>query len=197
MKHSRTTVLTLPLLILATTLSGCAKESNPTIGINFGTYTAQNRFMQMLIPSAQAAMTSGKLCFKRLRFKKDGESTSTNVTTDSSNIDFSPGEVSISTTGTNLGEISIPAGTYRRVEFDFEKNCVGSTSGNSISFTNSYGTFSSNQTITVRFEGNFEASKSGQVLSLNAQAIVAAMNTVMSLSDVKTNLEAASVKGSF
>lgn len=185
------------LVITANLVTGCAKEANPTVGLNFSTYTAQNWFWKAVLPSAHAAMSNGKLCFKRLRFKKSGETTSATVAQDSSNIDFTPGEVSITTTGTSLGQVSIPAGTYTRIEFDLEKNCPGSASGNSVSFTNNNGNFFSDQTITIRFEGSFEANKSGQMVNLNAQAIVSAMNTVMSISDVKTNLEAVSVKGSF
>jgi hypothetical protein len=179
-------------------LSGCGKaEPNPTITLAFGSFTAKNSLMEFLIPSAYAALSNGKLCFKRLRFKTEGESTSSDPTSDSDNIDFSPGEVSISTTGTTIGEVTVPAGTYKRVEFDLEKDCPGSTSGYSVQLTNSNGTFNSEDRVTVKFEGTFEAAESGQRLELGAQAIIDALNAVTTIAEVKSRLEAAGVKGTF
>ncbi len=182
--------------IAAVLFSGCGKaEATPKITLALGGYTAKNSFLEFLIPSAYAALSNGKLCFKRLRFKTEGETTSSNPATDSDNIDFSPGEVSITATGTTLGEVTIPAGTYKRIEFDLEKDCPGSTSGNAVSLTNSNGSFSSQDGVTIKFEGTFEAAESGQKLTLGVQAIIDALNAVTTVAEVKSRLEAASVKG--
>lgn len=176
-------------------LSGCGKESNPRIAIAMSNTTAQNRFINFLLPSAYATVTDTTMCFKRLRFKLDSNSTEENG--GSHNIDFTPGEVSLASSWIYLGEVTVPAGNYRRVEFDIEKNCGSSSSGKSISFTNNYGQFWSDQTVNIIFEGDFEASRSGQQLNLNTLTIINALDNVMSLSDVKPTLLDARVKGSF
>ena len=48
-------------VITASLLTGCAKETNPKVGLNFSTYTAQNWFWKAVLPSAHAAMSNGKL----------------------------------------------------------------------------------------------------------------------------------------
>jgi hypothetical protein len=176
-------------------LSGCAKENNPRIAVVMSNTTAQNRLFNLFLPSAHATVTDTKLCFKRLRFKLADDSTVENG--GSHNIDFTPGEVSLASSWLFLGEVTVPAGNYRRIEFDIEKNCGSSSSGKSISFTNNYGQFWSDQTANIIFEGKFEASRSGQQISLNTLAIINALNNVMSLSDVKPTLLDARVKGSF
>lgn len=199
---SKPSILLSGVLVLlgATLFWGCGKEgssANPKISVQFGTYTASNRWLRFFIPEAHAALSNGKFCFKRLRFKTDGEQTSADPTQDSDNVDFAPGEVTILTTGNSLGDVVIPAGTYKRVEFDLEKDGPGCTSNKSVQLTNSSGSFSSQDRITIKFEGTFVASESGQVLSLAVQNITNALNQVTSDNDIKTKLEDASVKGSF
>jgi hypothetical protein len=192
----------LVLMAVAAVATGCGKkEANPTISLALGNYTAQNsinRLMDWLMPSAYAVRGDGKLCFKRLRFKKDGETTAADPTQDPGNLDFSPGEVVIgSGVSADLGKVAVPAGTYKRVEFDFEKDCVAGSSGNSVSYDAGSGLIVTQQNVTVKFEGSFEASESGQKLTLGMAGIIAALNAITSPADIKVNLEAASVKGNF
>ncbi len=177
-------------------LFGCGtQEASPQVSLVFANYTARNMLMELLIPSAYAAVSSGKMCFKRVRFKTAGEATGADPSVDEDNIDFSPGEVSIATTSTELGDVTVPAGTYERIEFDLEKDCPGGVSGKSISFTNASGSFSSQDRISIKFEGTFEAALSGQQVTLGIQAIVDALNSVTADAQIKSALESASVKG--
>ena len=86
---------------------------------------------------------------------------------------------------------AVPAGTYSRVEFDLDPHCA---SGKSIQVTNTTGTFTNAQTITIRFDGNLILTAS-QNLDLNIQAIISALNNTTSDADVKVKAE--SVGGSF
>lgn len=188
-------------------MSGCAKEANPRIAITMSNTTPQARLMDLFLPSSYATVSDVKMCFKRLRFKMvdSSEAGSAQSSSDSGpddkeishNIDFHPGEVSLSSSWIYLGEVTVPAGTYRRIEFDIEKDCGENSSGNSISFTNNHGQFWSDQTVNIRFEGEFEASHSGQQINLYTADILDALDDVVSLSDVKDTLLDARVKGSF
>jgi hypothetical protein len=136
-----------------------------------------------------------RLCFKRLRFKT-AENMSSNSTDAEDNIDIALGEVEI-VPGAELGEVTIPAGEYRRVEFDLESTCAG---GKSASYQLGGVTYASTATITVKFEGRFDASQSGQKLELGFGAIINALDSLPSnpsSNQIRDALEDASVKGSF
>src|SRR3712207_6373455 len=98
--------------VAASLLTACGRrEANPTITLAISNNVAQNRLLELLIPSAHAAVTSGKLCIRRLRFKRvtpvpsptpspsathsadDSDSDSWDDEGHDVNVDFSPGEV--------------------------------------------------------------------------------------------------------
>lgn len=118
------------------------------------------------------------------------------------NVDFQPGEITLTSTGevVGLGEIELPAGNYRRLEFDLHQDGKGCTGGNAVSVKNAQTTgtpFTAHESITIRFDGNFTAEKSGQVLTLHVQDIVNALKEVTGDDDIKDRLRDTSVKGSF
>jgi len=121
---------------------------------------------------------------------------SSNSTDAEDNLDIALGEVEI-VPGAELGEVSIPAGEYRRVEFDLDSTCA---SGRSASYQLGGVTHASTATITVKFEGRFDASQSGQKLELGFGAIINALDSLPSnpsSNQIRDALEDASVKGSF
>ena len=189
----------LPILILITQMGCGTSTGNPTIAMQFGTFTAiRPSILDWLIPSAFAAISNTKFCFKRLRFKR--ETTDTN--SQSSNFDFQPGEIQLNSSSvTSLGSIQVSPGLYRRVEFDLANNGSGCTSGNSVTMTNANGSYTTTDTITIKFEGQFVAVYDGQVLNLGLQGIIDAMNTISGASGtnptIKTTLENTSIKGNF
>lgn len=153
-------------------MSGCSKAEESTVNIQFGTYTASNSFLpDFLVPSAHAALSNAKFCFKRLRFKK------ADVAEESAedNVDFTPGQVTLTSTGTTIGEIKLPTATYVRVEFDLEANCVAGAS-NAVEGTNSNGTFSSTSNTKIVFRGRFDASEAQETLTLGVTSIISALN---------------------
>ncbi len=165
----------------ALTLLGCGSDGNVTIKL--GTYNGSR------------ALSATTLCFKRLRFKMSSEATDSDVTKDSDNVDFTPGEITLSDSGTNIGATTIPEGTYQRLEFDLERDGTGCTSGKSVQLTNSSGTFSTTDRVTIKFEGTFTATGSNKVLELGVQNIVDALNAITNSNNIKDDLEAAGVKG--
>lgn len=124
--------------------------------------TASCNPLDMIIPSSYAAMSSLKFCFKRIRFK----------TSDSdlgNDIELDLGEVLIKEEGTYLGQVQLASGTYKRIEFDLEKDCDGTTKP-SISLINDNGSFSSDDRVTIKFEGNFNPSE--QDLNMFIQSFI-------------------------
>ncbi|WII73726.1 hypothetical protein QJS83_07535 [Bdellovibrio sp. 22V] len=166
-------------VLIGLSLSACAPDSSQsplTIQLQFGSYsTAQNSkplWRLLGIKEANAAVTSLKMCFKRLRFKLADENT-TSPETNEDNVDFAIGEVTISSSGASLGTVSVPPGTYKRIEFDLDSDCA---SGKSIQLTNGNGSFSTNQTITIKFSGTFTADTDG-ALTLGVQNILDQLNS--------------------
>lgn len=165
-------------------LQGCANSNgtstgNPLVAVQFKSFSA---FSAQNADSTVSPMTVSdlKMCFKRLRFKP----TSGVV----ENIDLQLDEVAIVSIGQLVTTASVPAGTYSRVEFDLDPHCL---SAKSVQVTNSTnGTFSSNESITIRFDGNLVLTAS-QNLDLNIQAIISALNTVTSNADIKIKAETA------
>lgn len=180
--------LFLPVVML---FSGCGtREGNGSATLEFRAYSGTSFFT--LIRTAHAAVSSVSFCFKRLRFKTEGQQTAPDPEQDSDNIDFNIGEVTLSASGTRLGSVSVPAATYKRIEFDLEDKC---TSGKSIRLTNTNGSFSTNQRIKIRFDGTFTMSEADTTLSISVQAILNALDTVSDNSQIRSQAE--SVGGDF
>ena len=181
---------------------GCGKADYSLVQIQVGTYTAFQSLLDMIESPTYATLNNAKLCFKRLRFKaedSDNSQSSNSQSSDTSlNIDFQPGEVALNSSSvTSLGTVVVPAGNYRRIEFDLQKDGTNCVSGNSVVISNSNGNYNTQDTITIKFAGNFSASSASERVSLGFQAIIDALNIVSSGSQIKTNLENASVKGTF
>ena len=180
-------------LVLASNFMGCAKSSSDgtlTVGLQMGSYTTSklNPLWKLLgVQEANAAVTSLKMCFKRLRFKAADVDT-TSPSTDAGNMDFAVGEVNISNSGALLGSIKLSPGNYRRIEFDLDSSCA---SGKSVQLVNAQGSFSTNQSMTIKFSGNFTASADG-VLTLGVQNILTALNSFNAPSDLKVTAEGVS-----
>lgn len=152
---------------------------------------ALESLLQMWIPRAEAAVTSATLCFKRLRFKFN-ETDDGDDDDDSENFDVNLGEVSLSPSGTKLIDVSVPTGVYRRIEFDLKDECG---SDRSVLIVNSSGTFSTDEDVKIKFFGTFNALGAGQRVSMSTQAIINAMNSITSGSQIETQLE--SISGTF
>lgn len=169
------------IVILATFIFifvGCAKEEESNlssgagrpVSMSMSSYTtARFNPFDLIINSAHAAVSDLKFCFKRLRFKK----LVADPTGD--NVDLELGEMSISATGTVLGVINVPEGTYNRVEFDLEPGC-DDVAVNSVALTNGNGTFVSGSTIKIKFDGTFIVDGS-ESLELGIQNILTAANS--------------------
>lgn len=170
------------LLIAGCSSSQGTSTGNPVVAVQFKSYAAMN--VQSSDPLVEPlAVSNLKMCFKRLRFKP--------VAGLVENIDLILDEMNIVTSGTLVATASVPPGTYSRVEFDLDPHCV---SGKSVQVTNSAGSFTTNQTITIRFDGTLVLSAS-QNLNLDIQSIITALNTATSDADIK--IKAESVGGAF
>ncbi len=180
------------LLLLIMTFNSCGGAGGGTttgnpiqINMQFASYnnTLAKTLFKALIPSAHADLSNLKMCFKRMRFKVADTSFGNDV-------ELQLGELSINQEGTDLGMVEIYEGTYKRIEFDLEKDCDG-TSKPSVTISTQYGTFYTYDSITIRFDGSFSAS-SGD-LTLFVQTIVDQIkNYQASDGQIKTLLEGVS-----
>lgn len=186
--------LTLSLILLVSLYSCNSKDSSLTtsgakypVNVSLGSYTTAG-FSQFIIPSAHAAVSDLRFCFKRLRFKKDVSDIDNPLIDE--NIDLTLGEVNISSTGTTLALVNIPADTYYRVEFDLEPNC----GGKSLYLSNDFGVYSSTDSIKIRFDGVFVVDGS-ETLQLGVQDILNAANSYNGTIAIRDHME--SVSGNF
>lgn len=182
------------VLLASVLLWSCqSSDNNPITGgsqpvsVSMGSYTT-TKLTDYFIPSAYAAVSDLRLCFKRLRFKKN--ITDIDDPLIDENVDLNLGEIAISSAGTNLSVVNIPADTYYRVEFDLEPSCAGK----SLTLSNDFGTFSSAENIKIKFDGVFIVDGS-ETLVLGVQDILNAANAYNGVGSVKTAFE--SVTGSF
>ena len=162
--------------------SNGTSTGNPLVAVQFKSFSAFNA-QSSNGEVTPLTVSNLKMCFKRLRFKP--------VSGIVDNIDLILDEVAIATTGQLITTASVPPGTYSRVEFDLDTHCA---SAKSVQVVNSAGSFTSNETMTIRFDGNLVLTGS-QNLDLNIQAIISALNTVTSNADIKVKAE--SVGGNF
>lgn len=163
-----------------------ASEAQP-VSVSMGSYTTAG-LTDFFIPKAYAAVTDLKLCFKRLRFKRSITDIDDPLVDE--NVDLQLGEVTISSTGTTLSVVNVPADTYYRIEFDLEPSCAGK----SLTMSNDFGVYSSAENIKIKFEGVFVVDGS-ESLVLGVQDILNAANAYNGLGSVKDAFE--SVTGNF
>jgi hypothetical protein len=119
------------------------------------------------------------MCFKRLRFKPFNGS--------DENIDIELGETTVSTSGSFLVATPVRPGVYSRVELDLNDHCA---SGKSLQLTNGSTHYSTNETMTIRFDGALKV-VAAQTVDLNIQAIISSLSTVNADNEIKTKAEAA------
>ena len=114
------------------------------------------------------------LCFDDIRFESI-------VNSEDNDIEYDVGELTIPQSGADMSRAVPPAGIYQEIEFDLDASC---DSGNSIAVSNSNGTFSTSQAITLRFTGIFYVGDSRDFLNLQIQALATALETVNSNSSI-------------
>ena len=179
------------ILLVSVALYGClpAKDESPVsssqshpVSLQLGSYTTAG-ISRFLIPEAHAAVSDLRFCFKRLRFKKDTTDT-LDPALDDDNVDLMLGEVAIDSAGSNLATVSVPEGTYYRVEFDLEPECAA----NSVNLTNDFGVFTSGDRITIKFDGVFVVN-GAESLVLGTQNILNAANAYNGVGSLRDALE--------
>lgn len=174
--------------IISTLGQGCqgpggTSTGNPMkpVSLSFDAYDPNAKVSRVTTQSVSGL----QMCFKRLRLKVDSA-------TGGDNIDLNLGLVSINPSGTDLSEVDLPIGTYTRIEFDLNDDCMN---GKSVVITNSHGTFSTDDGMTIVFEGSVTIGEDNQNLALAIQQIVSALGTVTQNSGIRSAAE--SVEGSF
>ncbi len=184
----RNLVVLFVLLMFASCQPGGNKSpltSGPQpVSVSLGAYTTAG-FSSFFISDAHAAVSDLRLCFKRMRLKKSITDIDDPLVDE--NVDLNLGQVSISTAGTNLGVVNVPADTYFRVEFDLEPACAAK----SLNLSNDFGVFSSGENIKIKFDGVFVVN-GAEILQLGIQDILNAANAYNGVGSLKTAFESVS-----
>jgi hypothetical protein len=191
--------------------TGCAKQTG-SVAMRFSGYTVakagpENRMaparavaqesapmraleglLNFLMPPAKASISEVQMCFKRLRFKQEGEETSANPADDPDNVDLKLGLVTLDAAGTGLSTVNVANGTYTRIEFDLEDGCG---TGYSLQ-VNNLGLYSTTDGITIRFQGTFNVDTGSQSLAMSIQSIIDALTPVTSGSALRAAAEGVS-----
>lgn len=170
--------------------SGCGTTAgNPQVSVEFKSYATASSggFGIPFIAPAYAALSEVKLCFKRVRFKFEGASDPADSDDDPDNMDFAIGEVALQSGGTSIGTVELVPGVYKRVEFDLDSHCA---SGKSVQVTNSNGSFSTADSVEIKFNGSFSVDARDRTVRLNIQPILTQLDSVNSASQIKTVAEA-------
>jgi hypothetical protein len=181
------TLLISILFITSCAGGGGTTTGNPVKTVNVRMEDRQpfawmKKISDSFIPSAYANVGSVDLCFKRLRFKPVE-----NDDTSAENYDLALGLVTINPNGTNIVSVSVPEGTYLRIEFDLEGDCDGSGAP-SVSFVNGV-PYSTQDNIKIKFEGILVVD-SDKMVNLDTDKILDALDTVSSSNQIKNILEA-------
>lgn len=183
--------LFLSLILILTFSCGTKEDSggggttsgNPSINMQFAPYNSIAFYEQLrnffFIPSAYASVSSLKFCFKRLRLKTSNSDAGDDV-------ELELGKRTISSGGTELGNVKVPAGKYERIEFDLEKECEDSNDG-SVELVNDNGTFHTDDRMTIKFEGEFDTDDDD--LIMDVQVFINALENVNNEEDIKAELE--------
>ncbi len=171
------------LLLINSACSGSSGQlANVSLRLSDSNAVTTHNLMSLFFPKAKAAEYGDILfCLERLRFElpegivtqitsQDDDSTEEEI---EDSIDFEIGEVVIDPQGTDLGNIQVPVGTYSEIEFDLDNDCL---SGKSIQITNASGSFSTDEEVTIKFEGEFVVSEGVQIV-LPLAEIVAAIDS--------------------
>ncbi|MDZ4661151.1 MAG: hypothetical protein SGJ18_05975 [Pseudomonadota bacterium] len=165
---------------------------NPSLHMSFGSYAESP--VQKLSAVARTSELDGVsviFCFAGLKFKtiQDYEETGDN---DSDSqivkpISFRAQEVSISPLGTDLGFIEVPAETYRQIEFLL--NGEKCDSQKSVQVVNSFGTFSTQNEIKLKFNGTKSINMTTAELQMLIVPIIQVLSTVSNDAEIKGKLE--------
>jgi hypothetical protein len=167
--------------------SPVSSSGSHPVSLSMGSYTTAS-FSQFFIPSAYAAVSDLRLCFKRLRFKTSITDIDDPLLDE--NVDLELGEVTISSAGTMLATVNIPAGTYYRIEFDLEPSCASK----SLNLSNDFGVYSAAENIKIKFDGVLVVDGT-EYLQLGVQDILNAANAYNGVGSIRTAFE--SVSGNF
>lgn len=177
------------ILTLFLILGGCGGGSttgNPVAPVTLRMVDKQpfawfKKTLDTLISPAHSAVSNVKFCFKHLRMKPDS-------TTPGEDLALELGEVDINPNGTNLVTVSVPSGIYREVEFDLVKECDGVLGRKSVTITNNNGTFSTDESMTIKFVGTYTVTDAG-TLTLNIDPLFDALELVATDVQIKNSLE--------
>jgi hypothetical protein len=165
--------------------TGGTSTGNPFVALRFSGFTASSKARDADSFSSQSVtgnVQEIKMCFKRLRLRAADAATS------AQDLDLQLGEISLQPNGTDISSVVIPDGAYERIEFELDNDCA---SGKSLTVVNDNGSFSTNDRITIRFEGLLKLT-SDKSLTLLIQQIVGELSQVTNSSNLKTRAEAAS-----
>ena len=173
-------------------ISGCenngTETGDPGFTTRFSSFSdSQATWVDFILPKAFAAVTTVQMCIHQIRFKADNSSDDPGE-----NANISVGFIELNSSGTDLGDLSVAPGSYRRVDIMLKDECG---EGFGLSVTNDSGSYQLESPKILRFEGDFEVTLGGDDLVLNIPNFINFFDSVTSDADLEGGVE--SVIGTF
>ncbi|OQW47289.1 MAG: hypothetical protein A4S09_15965 [Proteobacteria bacterium SG_bin7] len=161
--------------------------AGPFFSLKFG--SSQLSSMQ----TSQIAFLS--FCFSQIKFIPYIDLNNPNPTAVTQKFDFDMDDVTYSKNGTSLSFVSLPAGKYQSIQIKLAAQC---SSGRSVQLTNTHGTFSTTNTITITLLGfptYLEITDATSQVILNIDNVIPTLLGVTGDTQIKSAIEA--TDGSF
>lgn len=158
-------------------------SDNSSMDSGGGTTVGNGKLSLMFAPFDENAtsVTHLNMCIKRFRMKSDANSAS---------VDLNLGKVQIKSKGTDLGEINIPSGWYKRIELELEPQCgPGGTNSVEVKIGTGDNWFKSTEAIKMRFDGDFHFDSSSNQVGIIIDGVLQRLGTITSDADIKTKVE--------
>ena len=158
------------------------ETGDPGFTLQFSSFeSSQASWQQIFLPRAFAEVSQVKMCIHQIRFKADSSAEDAGE-----NANISIGYVELNSQGTDLGEISVAAGAYRRVDVMVKDDCG---EGFSLSISNDNGTYQLQQPKILRFEGAAFVVQGTEGVILQIPNFVDFFDSVSSDSDLESGVE--------
>ncbi len=171
--------------LLSLVACGNTRTGNPTVTLELGKSGSQAARLNQDRRMVPFAVSMLRFCFKRVRFKVD----SSDSAADASSYELEVGDVLFQNDVEALETLEIPVGTFERVEFDLDDHCA---TASSLQVSNDHGTFSTDDHITIKFEGLFTVEKDTKNWIFLLDALLVAMDSINDGAQIKAAAEAVS-----
>ncbi len=161
--------------------SAGTETGDPSLRIEFSAYNQTSLLEKLILPRAYAAVAGAQMCVHQIRMFKKQPSPGAGVVV----VDVN-GLITLSPSGTLIGEFEIESAVYQRVDIMVKDECGV---GLSIQVQNDSGTFTGTLPKILRFNGEFEVKNENERLVLDIVPFINFFDTVTSDAELGAGVE--------